>query len=275
MDETDYARQIATVFIDRRGRGTALSSADQQLLWQWERDGLSIDDVLRGIDEAFARKREPPASLRACRRWIEARANDDQKNAAVRSTVGVSGALRSMGVAQPDGERHGPTEDAESGGVDSASQLVRGLGGAPNDTPQSAPAHDDDNDVRACVDETEFAACAPGLHRALCAIRDRHANEVVRGAAAELLALVCAEAMARPLDAFGLAEVPGRLAELLRARMDDDARGALDREVWAHPRVRSAPSVVARQRALRQIEMERVLAAWDVALDGGDSGRHD
>ena len=53
-----------------RGKGSAVSSADEWLLLGWERDGFPLDIVLEGIDQAFERKTDPPKSLTECGRWV-------------------------------------------------------------------------------------------------------------------------------------------------------------------------------------------------------------
>ena len=68
----DYARAIVEHFVVLRGKGSAVSSADEALLLGWERDGFPLEIVLEGIDLAYERKREPPKSLTECGRWVRA-----------------------------------------------------------------------------------------------------------------------------------------------------------------------------------------------------------
>lgn len=69
---SDYARDIVEHFVERRAHGTAISSADQQLLADWEARGVPLFCVLEGLDRAFERRREPPRALAHCRRWVHA-----------------------------------------------------------------------------------------------------------------------------------------------------------------------------------------------------------
>ena len=66
----DYARTVVEHFVVLRGKGSAVSSADEWLLLGWERDGFPLDIVLEGIDQAFERKTDPPKSLTECGRWV-------------------------------------------------------------------------------------------------------------------------------------------------------------------------------------------------------------
>lgn len=68
----DYADAIVEFFLERRAKGTAISSADEQLVLRWEREGIPVSVVFAGVDQAFERKSEPPKSLSACGRWIRA-----------------------------------------------------------------------------------------------------------------------------------------------------------------------------------------------------------
>lgn len=71
-DAFDFARALADGFVERRGRGSALSAADRHLADQWEADGAPLDVVLAGIDAAFERRRDAPRSLKDCKRWVNA-----------------------------------------------------------------------------------------------------------------------------------------------------------------------------------------------------------
>lgn len=77
----DYARAAVEHFVRLRGKGTAVSAADEALLLSWEADGIPLEIVLEGVDTAFERKREAPKSLSECGRWVRAafkkRAADD------------------------------------------------------------------------------------------------------------------------------------------------------------------------------------------------------
>lgn len=61
-------------FLALRGKGSAISSVDQNILGDWElKLGVPIDVVLDGIQEAFDRQLEKPLSLQECSRYINAR----------------------------------------------------------------------------------------------------------------------------------------------------------------------------------------------------------
>ena len=68
----DYARAIVEHFVRLRGKGAAVSAADEALLLSWESMEIPLDVVLEGVDSAFDRKREPPKSLSECGRWVRA-----------------------------------------------------------------------------------------------------------------------------------------------------------------------------------------------------------
>ncbi|TVR04343.1 MAG: hypothetical protein EA398_02220 [Deltaproteobacteria bacterium] len=76
--QPDYVRTVAEYFLERRGRGTALSSMDMHQVGAWERDGVPVDAVFRGIDRAFGRRREPPSSLRECAAHVGAVVREDR-----------------------------------------------------------------------------------------------------------------------------------------------------------------------------------------------------
>lgn len=68
----DFARAVVEFFVERRGKGSAISSADEQLVMQWEEAGVPVSVVFAGIDTAFDRKSEAPKSLSDCKRWVTA-----------------------------------------------------------------------------------------------------------------------------------------------------------------------------------------------------------
>jgi hypothetical protein len=65
-----YARGLFDHFVSRRARGTDLSSQDVHLLLGWEAEGIPEGWVVEGIDVAFAKLREAPASISECRRYV-------------------------------------------------------------------------------------------------------------------------------------------------------------------------------------------------------------
>ena len=69
-DLSDYARAIYEHFVETRGKGVSLSSADAHLLLTWEAEDVPLHVVLLGVDRAFDRKAEPPKSLKECKRFV-------------------------------------------------------------------------------------------------------------------------------------------------------------------------------------------------------------
>jgi hypothetical protein len=55
-DEREYYSAVESEFIRRRGTPFLLSPKDFQLIRQWRRAGIPHEDVVAGIDEAFARR---------------------------------------------------------------------------------------------------------------------------------------------------------------------------------------------------------------------------
>lgn len=71
----DYVAVVAARFLAKRGRGLTLSSNDLEIIAGWERDGVPLSAVLRGIDDAF--RRRPAGEIRSpgqCRREVAAAA---------------------------------------------------------------------------------------------------------------------------------------------------------------------------------------------------------
>jgi hypothetical protein len=75
----DYATAVAEYFVQLRGAGLLLSPLDAELVSEWERRGLPVEVVCRGLragHEALRRDRPagagPPRALRALRGWVEA-----------------------------------------------------------------------------------------------------------------------------------------------------------------------------------------------------------
>jgi hypothetical protein len=105
----DFARAVVEFFVERRGKGSAISSADEQLVMQWEEAGVPVSVVFAGIDTAFDRKSEAPKSLSDCKRWVTAAfkkwSGGDKLEAASHSGTGA-GALP------------GATADATAGAPD-------------------------------------------------------------------------------------------------------------------------------------------------------------
>ncbi|MFT6395852.1 MAG: hypothetical protein ACJAYU_000594 [Bradymonadia bacterium] len=67
----DYAHAIVEHFVLLRGKGCAVSSADEGLLLGWEDEGIPLDIVIEGIDLTFEKKRDAPRSLQHCTRLVK------------------------------------------------------------------------------------------------------------------------------------------------------------------------------------------------------------
>jgi len=72
----DYALVVAEYFLGLRGAGLLLSPLDQELVAEWERRGVPVAIVCRGIRHGIERLAEdgqvrPPRSLRALRGFVE------------------------------------------------------------------------------------------------------------------------------------------------------------------------------------------------------------
>lgn len=67
--ESEYLERVTAYFIEKRGRGTFVSPADLALLVEWERAGVPVSAVARGIDQAVDAFGEV-RSVRGCRRFI-------------------------------------------------------------------------------------------------------------------------------------------------------------------------------------------------------------
>lgn len=111
----DFARAVVEFFVERRGKGSAISSADEQLVMQWEEAGVPVSVVFAGIDTAFDRKSEAPKSLSDCKRWVTAAfkkwSGGDKLEAASRSGTGT-GALPGATADATAGETTGAPDDA-------------------------------------------------------------------------------------------------------------------------------------------------------------------
>jgi len=73
-DALGYQAVVAEFYLGLRGSGLLLSPLDQELVAEWERRGLPVPVVCRGIRrgmEEFASERRAPRSLRALRFAVE------------------------------------------------------------------------------------------------------------------------------------------------------------------------------------------------------------
>jgi hypothetical protein len=74
-DEVGYQAVVAEYFLALRGAGLMLSPLDQELVAEWERRGLPVPVVCRGIRHGLATRAEerrgPARSLRAIRHAVE------------------------------------------------------------------------------------------------------------------------------------------------------------------------------------------------------------
>lgn len=66
----DALLRISAYFVMRRGRGSTLSAADIDALESWAREGYAWLEILAAIDEAFAKLRNPPRTLRGVQRFL-------------------------------------------------------------------------------------------------------------------------------------------------------------------------------------------------------------
>jgi len=76
LDALDYPAVIAEYFLALRGAGLLLSPLDQELVEEWERRGIPVAVVCRGLRHGVERLAEdrpprPPRSLRALRFAVE------------------------------------------------------------------------------------------------------------------------------------------------------------------------------------------------------------
>ena len=100
-----YARGLFDHFVSRRARGTDLSSQDVHLLLSWESEGIPEGWVVEGIDVAFAKLREAPASISECRRYVvkvvEARREKPAEEVANGGAEASSGEAPEAGLPAP------------------------------------------------------------------------------------------------------------------------------------------------------------------------------
>jgi hypothetical protein len=100
-----YARGLFDHFVTRRARGTDLSSQDVHLLLGWEAEGIPEGWVVEGIDVAFAKLREAPASISECRRYVlkvvEARRERPAEASAEGGADGSTGQAPEAGLPAP------------------------------------------------------------------------------------------------------------------------------------------------------------------------------
>ncbi|MFT3914599.1 MAG: hypothetical protein QM704_10915 [Anaeromyxobacteraceae bacterium] len=76
QDSLDYTLVVAEYFLALRGSGLLLSPLDQELVAEWERRGIPVAIVCRGIRHGLERLAEegqarPPRTLRAVRGAVE------------------------------------------------------------------------------------------------------------------------------------------------------------------------------------------------------------
>lgn len=203
-DDFDFARALTDAFVERRGRGSALSAADRHLADGWEADGVPLDVVLDGIDAAFERRRDAPRSLKDCKRWVTAAI---KKWRASGSVVEGAGDF----AASPSGAAPSTPADAS----------------APTPPPQRSPAASDADAtgrrILAVIAEARAATRHPGVRAGLDAVTDEVRGLIASGAldAAALHALDDVAAVAAH-RAGGAADPSAAWPEQVRA-----ARAAL------------------------------------------------
>lgn len=253
MSDSDYVRLLAEAFIDRRGRGTSLSSADQQLLLEWEAAGVPIDLVQRGIEDAFLRRRDAPPSIRACRRWVEDRWRRHQE-------------AQRAGLTATTGPMSAPLRDDLGLGP-----AVAFGGGAAADRPLPAEPTDPSTDPHAPRSQG-WRDVAPALFDALLSIAANPAMPPAAQRAADELVAQAQEAAATPagIDADWIMDAPDRLADAAWTKLGPEEQAWLGARLESElQRVRAA-SPVARQRAARQLRTRLVLGHLRVSLPDAD-----
>lgn len=101
----DALLRISAYFILRRGRGSTLSASDIDALESWARDGYAWLEILAAIDEAFAKLRTPPSTLRGVRRFLP-------KNELLEELLDPRILEAAFGAPQPDTHLDAPTPDS-------------------------------------------------------------------------------------------------------------------------------------------------------------------
>ena len=210
-DALNYQAVVAEYFLGLRGRGLMLSPLDQELVAEWERRGLPVAVVCRGLRaglEELVEQRAPgatlPRSLRALRFAVEV-----EWKAYQRQRVGDSPA--------PPGEEAGrrPAARGRAGAPHRgraghrgalARRLPRGLGGAPRAPAAAARRWSASRRPSPTADARILSAWLGGLARP------------ERGALGPRLRLLCGPRRR--------GESPRAYREALRARLLDAAREA-------------------------------------------------
>ncbi len=192
----DFARSIVEYFVERRGKESAVSGADQHVIGNWEARDIPLEVVFEGIDGAFDRRKEPPKSLTDCGRFVT--------NAFKRWSRGAE-------------------EEADGTSADPVS--------VPATTPPGA-----DPAARRPTSDTGATTTAPTLAEGVLAALGRtaseHAHDAVRSAAAktreELEEIIATDG---ELDAAILALVDDAVARWVLAGLDPESRRAVEAQV--------------------------------------------
>jgi hypothetical protein len=74
MDEEEYFRMIEEHFLQKRGNPMLLSPKEWVLIREWYEASIPAEVVIRGIDRAFEKKKDPDneiTSLRYCKRIVK------------------------------------------------------------------------------------------------------------------------------------------------------------------------------------------------------------
>lgn len=82
-DSRAFFASVQEYFLERTGRGLTLSSRDIELVIAWRREGATVADVCRAIDEAVQRLQKGPRDLYALRRFVDARLKEEMGHAPV------------------------------------------------------------------------------------------------------------------------------------------------------------------------------------------------
>lgn len=226
----DYAEGIIEYFVDLRGKGATVSALDQQEILAWERADVPLAAVLDGIDAAFARKAEPPKSVRDCKRWVTKQAKLHATRSGVAPAAAADAAQQAVARAVDAGgwEQRAPAEVTAA--ADVARRWLLALG-----------------------EEAD-----PRIHRAAVALREEVESVIqADGSLPDAMLAVLEDALATLL----LAELDAPDAASVRVAVASAAN---------HARERGLPDAAVearRRRALRQHVAVRI--PWE-PLGAGD-----
>lgn len=221
----DYATAVVEFFVERRGKGSALSSADEQTLLGWEAAGIPLSVVFAGVDAAFERKAEPPTSLGECNRWVKAGFKKWSGGALLEPA-------RHSGASEPGTEAGTTRADAPGAGGERIADGEQGGGGEATAV------------LERLLDELD--------------LRARTGHAALREATADVCLELSELSAAGGLELGLLAVVDEAIAESALARLAEDEREAVVRAAEARLAARSMSGAAwAAARAREIIETLR------------------